>query len=448
MEPSFSGLRHTICAVYARLLWATLIWFVAATGADATDRHWTGTTNTTWGTTTNWDTAPPSGTTDNAVFDRTFTNPNQPNLGATTTAGGLWMTTVTGTVGQNVTISGLTLTLQGNTINGTGALGILVDNANAFTLTINAPLTLGAAQTWRNNSGNLLTIGGAVSTGNKALTIDGTGNTTISGVLSSGGALTKTGNGILTLSGANTYNAGTTLSAGTLNINSTTALGTGPLIINAGTIDNTTAGTITVTNNNAITLGGNFTFGGTRNLNLGTGAITNNNNRTITLNGSNSTLTLGGVMTNGLGANQTTIVNGVGNTLSLGGYALSNSATNRIDVINGTGNVNITGVVANGSTSTAGALTYSGTGVLTLGGANTFGGALTIQSGTLSIATINNASTAGVLGNSATPVTLGGSGTTGTLQYTGSTASSTKTFTMATGGTGVFNVTNSATHSR
>ena len=39
-------------------------------------------------------------------------------------------------VGQNVTISGSTLTLQGNTINGTAGLGILVDNANAYTLTI------------------------------------------------------------------------------------------------------------------------------------------------------------------------------------------------------------------------------------------------------------------------------------------------------------------------
>jgi autotransporter-associated beta strand protein len=35
---------------------------------------------------------------------------------------------------------------------------------------------------------------------------------------------------------------------------------------------------------------------------------------------------------------------------------------------------------------------------------------------------------------------LGGSGTTGTLEYTGGTASSSKTFTMATGGTGVFQV--------
>lgn len=92
-----------------------------------TDRHWRGTTSATWGTGTNWDTAAP-GSTDNAVFDTTFTN--QPNLAAITTIGGLWMT---GSVGQNVTISGSTLTLQGNTINGPAGLGILVDNAAGIT---------------------------------------------------------------------------------------------------------------------------------------------------------------------------------------------------------------------------------------------------------------------------------------------------------------------------
>jgi len=422
-------------------------WLFTSQLVFGTDRHWTGFTNTTWSTTTNWDTIPPSGAADNAVFDGTFNN--QPNLTSTTTAGGLWMT---GNVGQNVTISGLTLTLQGNTINGTAGLGILMDNANAFTLTINAPLKLGAAQTWRNNSGNLLTIGaGGVNTNNKALTIDGSGNTTISGVISSNGSITKTGNGTLTLSGANTYGAGTTLSSGTLNINNagsggtSSAIGTSTFTINGGTIDNTTSGGITVSTTNAITLGANFTFGGTQNLNLGTGAITNAGNRTITLNGTNSTLTLGGTMTNTSNAVQTTTVNGAGNTLSLGGYALSNNGTGRIDIINGTGNVAITGAITNGGGGVGG-LIYSGSGVLTLSGTNTFTGVLTVQSGTLSVGTINNASTNGVLGNSANAVILGGSGTTGTLEYTGGTQSSTKTFIMATSGTGAFQIDSSGTN--
>src|SRR5438309_12050034 len=79
------------------------------------DKHWTGTTNTTWGTGTNWlEGSPPGGTTDNAVFDSTFNSSNQPTLASTATVGGLWMV---GTVGRNVIISGSTLTLGGGTIN-------------------------------------------------------------------------------------------------------------------------------------------------------------------------------------------------------------------------------------------------------------------------------------------------------------------------------------------
>jgi fibronectin-binding autotransporter adhesin len=163
-----------------------------ATLAQATDTSWTGTTSTAWNTPTNWSTGAKPGTTDNAVFNGTFSN--QPNLTASTTAGGLWMT---GSVGQNVTISGSTLTLQGNTINGTAGLGILVDNANAFTLTINAPLTLAGSF-----------------------------------------ALTKVGVGALTLSKANTFSGGVTLNAGTVSISSDASLGasSGSLTFGGGTL--------------------------------------------------------------------------------------------------------------------------------------------------------------------------------------------------------------------
>ncbi|MCE9609015.1 MAG: autotransporter-associated beta strand repeat-containing protein [Chthoniobacter sp.] len=82
----------------------------------------------------------------------------------------------------------------------------------------------------------------------------------------------------------------------------------------------------------------------------------------------------------------------------------------------------------------------AGSGTLTLSGANTFTGQLSVQDGRLAIGTINNASTSGTLGFSANSVILGTTGGTGTLQYTGGTASSTKRFTMASGGTGAFQV--------
>jgi fibronectin-binding autotransporter adhesin len=416
--------RSAIIFLFGRVWLGWLLvtfWLITPSPIFGADEEWTGSTSSTWKTSTNWFGGAVPGKPDNAKFDSRFgISGNQPDLTGNAMVGGLWMTTG---VGQNVTITantGFTLTLQGNTINGTVGLGILMDSGTAA-LTINAPLKLGAAQTWTNNSGNLLTIGaGGVDIKGNVLTINGSGNTTISGVVSDntgGGTITEAGSGALSLSGANTYSGNTTLSSGTLNINNagsggtSSAIGTGAFTINGGTIDNTTSGAITLTTNNAITLGANFTFGGTQNLNLGTGAITNAGNRTITLNGTNSTLTFGGTMTNSSGANQITTVNGAGNTLVLGGYTLSNSGSNRTDTINGSGNVTITGVVASGSTSVSG-LTYGGSGVLTLSGPNTYGGVTTVNSGTLLVNGNSSSATGNVsVNNSGT--TLGGTGTIG-----------------------------------
>lgn len=409
---SSSACRSRVILVLrqVRLGWLLLAFsFLASQPVFGTDDFWTGAQDQRGSNPNNWLGGAIPGAGDNAVFNRQF--PNQPIVDVSGTVGGIWMTVG---IGQNVSIGGTNvLTLGGNTINGTGGLGILVDNTNAFTLTINAPIALGAAQAWMNSSANVLTIG-AVNTNTFALTVNGSGGTTISGAVSGTGTITKTGNGTLTLSGANTYSGATTLTSGTLNINNATALGSGTnaFSINGGTIDNTTAGSITMTKNNPITFGGNFTFGGTQNLTFGTGAITNAGNRSITLNGTNSTLTFGGTMTNTSNAVQTTTVNGAGNTLSLGGYALSNNATSRIDVINGTGKVTITGAVTNGGTAIASGLTYSGSGTLTLSGTNTYKGATTVNSGTL-LVNGNNSSATGAVSVNNVGTTLGGTGTIG-----------------------------------
>jgi MYXO-CTERM domain-containing protein len=104
--------------------------------------------------------------------------------------------------------------------------------------------------------------------------------------------------------------------------------------------------------------------------------------------------------------------------------------------------------VQNGSISAilggSGALTKSGAGTVTLSGVNTFTGALSVQNGSLSVSSINDASANGTLGNSASAVALGGLDTTGELLYTGATASSTRPFSMTSGGTGAINVSNSS----
>ena len=128
---------------------------------------------------------------------------------------------------------------------------------------------------------------------------------------------------------------------------------------------------------------------------------------TITLNGTTSSLTFAGTVTNTSGAAQTLTVNGTGNTLTLGGYALSNSATSQADIINGSGNVTITGAVTNGASSNS-SLTYSGTGTLNLTTYNTYTGGTTVTSRTLILSTGTN------IGDVRGTLTIGPNGTVNT----------------------------------
>jgi fibronectin-binding autotransporter adhesin len=179
------------------------------------------------------------------------------------------------------------------------------------------------------------------------------------------GSLALSGNGsVFTLSGANTLVGGVSLAANSgLNVNSTGALGTGTFSLGAGsavlgfttTLDNTSTNVVTVSSNPALTLAGDFTFTGTRNLNLGTGAVTLSGNRIVTMNGAPVTYA------------------GEGGILTIGG--------------------NVSGTAA---------LTLAGTGRLVLNGTNTFTGNVTINGGTLVVS-----SDAG-LGNSANAIVLNG----------------------------------------
>jgi autotransporter-associated beta strand protein len=297
--------------------------------AYGTDKSWTGTISSTWSIVLNWSGVSVAGSGDNALFDGTFTN--QPDAG-TTTVGGLWMKTG---VGQNVTISGTALTLNGNTINGISNLGILVDNTSSFTLTISAPLTIGNDQAWTNNSGNLITVSGTVDTNGKALTVNGTGNTTISGVISNSGSVTKAGSGTLTLSGANSYTGATAVNGGTLLVSGSIASGSAVTVSNSGTVlggTGTINGTVTI-NSGAHLLGGSGS--------TASGSLTLNNNLTLN-SGSIITLALGGSF-----AHSTLVRTGSG-TWSF----QSNQAFNFIDLGATTGTYDniITGLASNPGT--------------------------------------------------------------------------------------------------
>ena len=316
-------------------------------------------------------------------------------------------------VGDDSSLGGGTLTFNGGTLQSADSTAHVLANALAFggnvtvggtgnmTFSNTAATALGASRSFTINN-PITTFAQSFSGSGFGITKGGNGTLVLSGNNSYTG-LTAINAGTVTMSGNNTGTGGITLTAGTLNINNDHALGnSGTFTINGGTIDNTKGGAVNISVAIPITLGANFTYGGSNPLNLGSGAVTNGGGRTVTMNGTNTTLTVGGVMTNTQNNVQTTTSNGVGNTVVLGGYALSSNGTSRIDIMNGTGNFTITGPVTDGGTATASGLTYSGTGTLSLGGTNTYRGATAVSSGTLKL-------TAGALANTA--ITASGTGT-------------------------------------
>jgi autotransporter-associated beta strand protein len=283
---------------------------------------WTGTTAAGWNSPGNWSPSGPPGVGDAALFDGPFIN--QPNLTTGATVGTLHM--ATGVI-QNVTLSanpGATLNISALGIPGTG---ILVDNTNAFTLTISADLGINNNQAWTNNSGNLFTVSGNVSLSGNALTVNGTGNTLISGVIAgipAGSTLTKDGSGTLTLTGTNIYTRGTTVSGGTLLVNNTAGSGTGTGSVTVSNAGSTLGGTGTMTGAVTANAGANIApgNGGNNTAILTTGALTlaATSNFRVDINGTTAGTGYDqiNVATGGVTITNSVLVVTVGTTLSLG----------------------------------------------------------------------------------------------------------------------------------
>lgn len=219
----------------------------------------------------------------------------------------------------------------------------------------------------------LLTLAGnlSASSGTPTLTIQGAGNVAITGNITNGSgsvtpAILMNLTGALTLSGSNTYTGATTIAAGTVNVNSTRAFGgsTGTVkFTGVCQIDNTSAGAITLVNNNPQSWQADFTFLGSNPLTFGTGAVTMTGSRHVTV--ASSVLTEKGAIS-GSGLGLTKQGNG---TLALAGTCTYSGAT-----AVSAGTLQVDGSLASGSV-----LTVQSNG--TLSGVGTINGATTVQSG-------------------------------------------------------------------
>jgi autotransporter-associated beta strand protein len=235
-------------------------------------------------------------------------------------------------------------TVTGNAFTN-GALGIVNNSSSAQS--VDNDIALGAAQTFNAAAGNL-SFGGAIDNAGFRLSVEGAGNTVVSGALSGSGGLTKLGSGTLSLSGANTYSGGTVVSAGELS-GDTTSL-QGAITNNASVVFSQTT---------------NGTYAGSLG---GSGSLVKSGLGTVIFTGVNSqggTTISGGTLQIGSG----------GTSGSLGG-AITNNGTlafNRSD--------NLTqGDAISGS----GNLTKAGNGTLTLSGANAYSGGTLVSAGALS----------------------------------------------------------------
>lgn len=282
--------------------------------------------------------------------------------------------------------------------------------------TLATPLTLGTAQTWD---------------------VDATGSLIVSGDTTFTGSLNKTNTGALTLSGNNSGAGAITLSAGTLNLNSATALGTGTFTIGAGTTINTAANNA-LTTNNAQNWNGDFTFTGTASLNLGTGAVNLVNSAIVTSSTAASALTVGGVISDG------------GNNRALTKAGAGSLVLNGVNTYGGLTTINAGALrITNGSSlgSTAAGTTQSGSSALELDGTS---GALTVGAEAL---TINGGgiSNGGALRNIAGDNTYGGAITmtaqsrinsdSGTLTLSNPNAVTAGNFSLVVGGAANTNIT-------
>ena len=265
-----------------------------------------------------------------------------------------------GTLVSAGTLQGDTTSLQGDLTNnaivvfsqnGNGTYSGILSGSGTVTKSGSGTVIFSGANTY---SGGTTVTGGILQgsttslqgdiLNNANVTFNQNFNGTYAGVLSGTGSLVKLGTGTTILSGANTYGGGTTVTAGTLQ-GDTTSL-QGDIVDNAA---------LTFSQNNNGTYSGSIS---------GSGSVLKTGTGTVVFSGTNSyvggtTVSAGGLQ---------------GTTDSLQGAILNNAAITFDQATNGT---------YSGVLSGSGNVTKSGSGTVIFSGANTYAGGTTITAGTL-----------------------------------------------------------------
>ncbi|MFC7397598.1 beta strand repeat-containing protein, partial [Chelatococcus sp. GCM10030263] len=303
---------------------------------------------------------------------------------------------------------------------------------NGGTLSISSDANLGdAAGGLTFNGGTLATT--ASLTSNRDVTLAGAGRlltdagttTTLTQAVTGAGALTKDGAGTLVLAADNSYQGGTTIAAGTLQVGNGAATGsiTGDVTNNGTLTFNRTgvltyAGAITGTGAVNLTGGAGYTFTGDSNY---SGNTTINGGSGLTLSGGGS---INGTASTTLNDNSTLTVSGAGSELSTGTLRVGEAAGSTSKVVIDNGGV----VKVGGDANFGGVPLAADAATLTVNGAGSslqVGGALLLGTRSQAALDANIADGAQILSNSALmgapftslgdkKVTLSGAGTSWT----------------------------------
>ncbi len=217
------------------------------------------------------------------------------------------------------------------------------------------------------------------------------------------GSLTKTDSGVLGIDGNNNYSGGTFLNGGTLNLGNNSALGTGALAMENGTLQ---AGLNGLSVSNNVALNSSETYDSNGNSSTLSGVISGSGNLTVVDSQGGGVLTLSGnnTYTGGTDIEAATLVLGNNNALGTGDLDMGDLSTLRAGVNGLAVTNNIWTAGTNTFDSNGNSWTLSGVvggianvvvadsmggGLLTLSGNNTYSGGTNLAGGTLRLGNNN-----------------------------------------------------------